>query len=275
MNKSLGEFKDGFYSSQEITDEMYFDDVERLNASTIKVILNKGVEAIRYGSKTSKAMEFGHAFHMVLLEEDKFHNTYGIAMEKGTTKSGKAERANIISSGLKVITESDCQLIKDMKDSLMLHDEAREIYMGESVNEGVVLFTIYGVQCKAKIDHFSEKGITDIKTAADPSFDEFNRDIFKYGYDISMRFYQKAMFSVLHEELLLRIIAIGKEKPQIVEVYDFDDHDFKTVDSVIKRACELWRLKANGSYVKDTRKTHQPEVQPWITTKRERFINTY
>ena len=189
------------------------------------------------------AMAFGSAYHMYLLEPEKFEQRYYIfdddkiylvLIGEGfksprSTKQYKEwmESEMRLIGDRKTIEKSDFQKIKDMKDKLMSHYYCRALLTGGEAEFSITgnLQTVEGdIKLKARPDYIKQNKhfIIDLKTTADASADMFSKSAADNDYHI-----QAALYSDLMEMLTgdgrgwtFFFIAQEKKKPYAFNIFE-------------------------------------------------------
>lgn len=168
----------------------------------------------------------GNAVHTLALEPAEFDKRFyviedGIRRDK-RTDSFKAEidRAN----GRKMITAKDYSHINGMANSLRADKMAMAILSRKGLIEASILWhdEEYNMPLKARPDFLGDDGlIVDLKTADSSRPNDFYRNAFDYGYDISValttRAYQ-ALYGKNPENYVF--VVVEKKPPYPVTVYD-------------------------------------------------------
>jgi hypothetical protein len=155
----------------------------------------------------TKALDFGTAFHCLLLEPDEFTNRYVIepAINK-RTDAGKEEAAAFAESvkdlGQTIISDNDLKKLKLMRGSVFSHPTARELMSMNGVAEHSVFWTDEetGASCRCRPDWLVEdkKIIVDLKTAAD--FSRIQRAFEDYRYFVQDPFYRAGLKAVTGDD---------------------------------------------------------------------------
>ena len=166
-----------------ITDVEYFSRKEISN-SDLKLI-DKSISHFlnKNDMETTANMNFGKAFHALLLEETKFYEQFIVApadMDR-RTKEGKATYQALLDSGREIITAQEWNELNQLKQNVLAHPIARNILIGAEF-EGAITGEIDGVPMRAKIDIVNKGYIVDLKTCQDASKSAFMRSIGQFSY---------------------------------------------------------------------------------------------
>jgi len=147
--------------------------------------------------ETSRTMEFGTAFHALVLEPKEFFNRYLIADGPINPKTGDPYGATSqkyqewrAEQSKDIISTNEYQLLCVMGDAVDAHKGAYSLLQGaqtEVTLRGQISDTI---TAQARIDAYQNKDgiITDLKTTSD--IDGFERDVARYGYLYQVAFYR-------------------------------------------------------------------------------------
>ncbi len=202
--------------------EYYADNSYVTNSMLTK--LNKGPGHLQHylngGVEDSPALNFGKAFHLYILERDKYDTD--VAVFFGKTRRGKEWESFAESNvGKTIISYKEALKIEQMGKSLFSKKAIRES-LTDSGNtyESVAIGNINNTPCKGKADIVNKnKGmIIDLKTTQSVNPADFRRSCYKYGYHRQAYFY-KELFQA--KEFLF--ICIEKEPPYAVGIFHTSD----------------------------------------------------
>jgi hypothetical protein len=158
-------------------------------------------------NEKTKALDFGTAFHCLLLEPDEFTKRYIIEpVINKRTNTGKEEAAafaeSVKESGQTIISDDDLKKLKLMRGSVFSHPTARGLMDLSGVAEHSVFWTDEetGASCRCRPDFLcqKEKIIIDIKTAAD--FSRIQRSFEDYRYFVQDPFYRAGLKAVTGDD---------------------------------------------------------------------------
>lgn len=221
----------GIYTAEELSNEQYhshpaisksgLDQVNRSPAH-YKAWLEEP-------SKETPALVFGSAFHMAILEPEKFKQTYisnpGINRR---TKAGKAEWDALMASGVTVLPDDDFRAIEGMRASLFEHPISRTLIVeSEHETSGIWRNIEYEVDVKCRPDIWHEgKGIiADLKSTNDAREESFGKSSYVYRYDVQAAFYRDIWYNLTHQPVrAFLFIAVEKEPPYAVKVHNVPPH---------------------------------------------------
>lgn len=186
--------------------------------------------------ETSPALDFGGAFHVALLEPERFVDTYTTmprfddlrgANGRGTTKAYKEAVAAWRESNADKtpLSAEDMTTIERMVASVRAHPLASKM-----IRDGIPEVTLRwrdestGLECRARADYYvrSRKMVVDVKTSRDASFTEFRRSVVNYRYHVQDALYRAAFGAVGEPIQHFVFVVIEKTPPYAVAVYTLD-----------------------------------------------------
>jgi len=178
--------------------------------------------------KDTPALAFGRAFHMAILEPEKFSSAY-VEMPKfdGRTKEGKASRAawEAQHSDAEPLLFDDMLTITAMSESVRRHPLASQM-----IREGQAELTLAWkdeetwLSCKSRLDYYVEPlaMIVDVKSTENASWDDFRRDVAKYGYHVQDALYRSAALALDMPVQHFVLLAVEKSPPYAVATFTLD-----------------------------------------------------
>jgi len=123
------------------------------------------------------------------------------------------------------------------------------------------------VLCRSMLDHRSGGVIYDLKTTADASADAFGRSVAKYGYDVQVAAYSRAV-AALDPDLAGRVeflfVAVELDEPHAVAVYRPAGDVFEIGARRWERALETWAACRRSGIWPDY-SAAAGDRYPWIT----------
>jgi exodeoxyribonuclease VIII len=206
--------------------ETYFA-IEAISQSGAGKILKSPMHYItdrRKQKPPTETMIFGSAVHAGVLEPETFAQRVVVAPEfNKRTTVGKIgwESFRQANAGKITLTVDDYHRAQRCIDAVLSHPGARRMLDGAIVETS--LFWIdgkYKVPCKARLDIRSHGGITDLKTTADASPEEFAKSIANYGYTIqSAHYFSGAEHTLDATPEFFIFIAVESQEPHAVALY--------------------------------------------------------
>jgi exodeoxyribonuclease VIII len=181
----------------------------------------------------SSAMEFGTAFHTLLLEPHLLSDNYFIHPEQTLLKEIGRERYDDYKYRLNeaetlnksILTYNQFENLLNMQESLYANEKAKELI------EGAIYESSYfaqdkesGLMIKAKPDILHRRIYVDLKTCENASASAFQRDMVSYGNHIQAAMVKDAVLSNTGHEIYACInICVEKTYPYSVGIYIIDE----------------------------------------------------
>ena len=221
-----------------------YHDSEALSASGAKTIAMKSLAHFKYGEvKHSPAFDLGTATHTLILEPHMKKSVWcGPASRRGKEWTQLKEDAD--AEGAVLLTESDYDQANKMAEAVLSNAAAAEYLSGDLVVEASMFAhdSIYNVDLRARPDGWRKDiaAVVDIKTTIDPSPEGFARQIGNFGYHIQDQFYRRVMTLNGVEIDRFIFIAVGKEAPHTVGVYELDWRTLDEGKAAVKYALEQY-----------------------------------
>ena len=80
-----------------------------------------------------------------------------------------------------------------------------------------------GIQCKARPDAWAGALVIDLKTSASANHRDFQKSVFKYGYDIQAAIIKMGLASINTSLEKFVFLAVEKEPPYAIGIYVLDE----------------------------------------------------
>ena len=221
----MKEIKIELLKDEHVTDKNYFQDHMYITNSRLKLFMDKCSRFFEYTNDNplpvTKAMRFGSAFHMLVLEYKEFSKHYAVepdGIDKRTTLGkNMALKFNDSLKGREAISYKDYSLMQSMNTHLKANkhyslledcDEFEKIYLWKNLNQSIL--------CKGKLDAINtkKKYIVDLKTTMNANPSVFSDTIIERKYHMQAAFYCDALG---YKDYY--IYAIEKSKPHCMCVY--------------------------------------------------------
>ena len=221
-----------------------YHESEALSASGAKTIAMKSLAHFKYGEqKHSPAFDLGTSVHTLVLEPHMKKNVWcGPAARRGKEWTQLKEDAE--AQGAVLLTESDYEQASKMADAVLSNAAAAEYLSGDLVVEASMFAhdSIYNVDLRARPDGWRKDiaAVVDIKTTIDPSPEGFARQVANFGYHIQDAFYRRVLTLNGIEIDRFIFIAVGKEAPYAVGVYELDWRTLDEGKAAVKYALEQY-----------------------------------
>jgi exodeoxyribonuclease VIII len=227
----MTEPKIGIFS--DISNEQYHQGIGGLSASGLK-LLAQSPKHFRYAShEETPAMRRGTATHCAVFEPDRFAAEYVAAppIDK-RTKDGKAQWAELESSGKIVLSEGDYADVAGMAEAVRAHSLAGALVSGGTAEQSV--FWEHGVTVdgeeetilmKCRPDYIKPLSdgyvVVDLKTTTDAR--RFDRAVMDFGYGIQAAHYMRGMnTTALGAPGGFIFVVVESANPYGVMIYEVD-----------------------------------------------------
>lgn len=187
-------------------------------------------------AEEGRALDFGGAFHVALLEPERFADTYTLMPRfdehrdragKGSTKAFKEAVAawRELNADKRTLDAEDMSTIERMVASVRAHPLASAM-----IRDGLPEVTLRwrdeetGLECRARADYYvrARRMVVDVKTSRDASFDEFRRSVVNYRYHVQDALYRGAFAAVGEPIQHFVFVVVEKAPPYAVAVYTLD-----------------------------------------------------
>ena len=202
-----------------------------IGSSTLKTLATKTPLHLKEQfRKESAAFDFGTALHLAVLEP---HKDQLIVCGPEDRRGNKWKELKEVcdAEGQLLLTSSDYEAVFAAKDSVFKNELAASLLSGK-VEAEVSLFhqdEQTGLRCKIRPDIYSHTAnvIIDLKTCVSASSHAFSKSIADYGYHIQCAFYERIWNEFHGVEINgFYFMAVEKEPPYAVAVYELDDESF-------------------------------------------------
>lgn len=221
-----------------------------LSSSGIKHLLKSPAHylaSLQVPREPTPSMEFGTLFHMSILEPMLFEDKVMPMPELNLrTKDGKAQKAELESTGKKLVDAKTFDKIRKMQKSIF-NNWIADTYLLDTrlMKEYTLITDLDGKHHKAKPDGIlpSQRTVIDVKTVADASEYKFQNAILNFGYHIQAAHYLNVCRRLGLEVDNFVFIAVETEPPYTCAVFDlsaeFLDYGHKLCEKAYKIYKEL------------------------------------
>jgi hypothetical protein len=203
-----------------------------------------------FEQEDKKPLEFGKAAHMLVLGEEGFASRYVLRPAKAPgDPEGRAWNANnnFCKAWLKeqdkagriVITDTEIQHIRFMRDSLQRHDAIKAQILNGRIERSI--FNKHGsIWLKSRPDVFpvDSGDFVDLKTAASVDDDSLSKAIFNHGYHVQAGLLRMIVREVLGADAFTSFTFVFVEKlpPYDVRVKELKGEDIDLGEMQARRA---------------------------------------
>jgi len=214
-----------------------------LGSTSLKTLATKTPAHWLYDSthpKTSDAFTLGTAAHSLILEDDASQFVV-VDAANWLTKDAKAAKAEALAANKVPLLIKEFQQVQAMRDSVMRHKRARELFTGHRA-EASVFWDEDGLALKCRPDawHDGER-LVDLKTARDANPNTFGKTAAEYGYHQSAAHYIDGVKEVTGEELPFHFVLVEKTEPYLVSVVELDTEAVNIGRQLNDRAKRIYR----------------------------------
>lgn len=216
--------------------------VDALNSGLIKTTYyeNMGIAKAKRDDQKSdtKALIFGRAFHLKILEPQKYDD----AICEMQTKAGKKEIEEALNADLLPLNVDELESLDGMAKAIKQSPIQDYLEMMDAVEQDLYWTDKKtGLKCKARVDGYAKPDeklghigfVGDIKTCATAHPKDFARDAAKYSYFIQAQWYRNAAKEVLGIDVPFYFFCVEKTKPYATGIFDIDDMDLVYAQNII------------------------------------------
>lgn len=182
--------------------------------------------------RETKALEFGHKFHLAVLEPERYAMETAPALTIPRRKNvDKAAHAAYLeaNAGKYIITEKERVTIEAMQAAVYAHPTARAIVEATGQNEVGIVWDDEktGIRCKARTDMLREwveyPWVWDLKTTDDASPRELSKDIYNFKYHEQAALYVDGLAALGQDGIRYGLLVVEKTPPYGVVTRELDD----------------------------------------------------
>jgi hypothetical protein len=212
--------------------EMPFAEYRAFNAvniSRLKLMLKSPKHFKLQPERDSDTFAVGRSVHTMVLQPETYPLLYAVWPQENGRRYGKKWNEFLeANDGKEVVREQDYKLhlaigravTDDGAAGKMLDISGRD---GGRPEVSIMWEVDDLYQCKARLDWLDSDFIFDLKTTGSVKPDDFARDAHKYGYNLQAAWYQTAAFMATGERLPFKIVAVEKEPPHDVAVFNLSE----------------------------------------------------
>ena len=189
--------------------------------------------------KSSDAFDFGTAVHSLILEGDE--SGVGVwNFPAWTTKAAREAREESRAAGKIPMLEKDWQQVEAIRDAVMAHPVARELFTGHLAEQSV-FWDEDGLMLKCRPDAWQPGLLIDLKTCASADPNEFGKVAHSFGYHQSAAHYIDGVKAATGEELPFHFVLVEKTDPYLVSVVELDWEAVNIGRGLNERAKRVYR----------------------------------
>lgn len=178
------------------------------------------------------AMEFGTAFHTMILEPNLFGDRYFVLPQKVYKKDNpelyaknKELEEEAETTSKKVLSQKDFQTLYNMEVSLFHNERASQLLSGAIYESSYFWLDEHsGLMVKSRPDILHPNLYVDLKTTDDASPEGFQRSMVKGGYHIQAAMARDGVMALKRDKLDACInICVETKPPHCIGIYIIDE----------------------------------------------------
>ena len=244
-----------------------FDDYLKIDAVSNSGLglIEKSPAHFRAGfQEKSASLDLGSLTHTLILEPNEFSDRYIVADLDRRTKAGKEKAAELAETGKEVISPALYDTASRMRDSVMNHTVARDLF-SQGEPEVSMVGEIDEVAVKGRIDWLRGDGlIVDLKTTALASIEGFTSSVWKYGYCRQNSLYT----DLLSQERPVTdfwFVCVESAPPYAVAVHSLSESFINLGRAKYRKALAIYKeCKASDCWPGYSDEVSVLEPKPWM-----------
>lgn len=224
-----------------------YREADGLSFSMLKILSQKSPAHLRayiHGEKkpATDAMRMGSLTHSFILEPETAKG-FVVRPEgmKFTTKEGQAWKQ--AHEAMTIISQDDLKALKGMAEAVHSHPIAKRMLCGGEAEQSLFSRDSSGLMRKGRLDYLQTKGnvVVDLKTCSDASPLEFGKNVANYFYLGQAYYYLKLCQLCGLEKDTFAFIAVEKEAPYAVAVYQPPDDWLEAAGKIVEADVQRYR----------------------------------
>lgn len=189
--------------------------------------------------KHSDAFTIGTAAHSLILEDDTTSIVH-VDADNWLTKAAKEAKSAALADGKQPLLTKEWLQVVGMRDAVMAHPVARELFTGHKAEESV-FWSEDGLELKCRPDAWKPGQLVDLKTTVNADPREFGKTAYNFGYHQSAAHYQDGVHAVTGELLPFTFVLVEKTAPYLVSVVTLDPEALASGRELNDRAKRIYR----------------------------------
>ena len=239
-----------------------------LSSSGAKTIALQSLADYKHGErKETTAMLMGSAAHTLVFEPNQADTIW----QWDGRRAGKEYnefKESADEAGAIILNTKEYDQVNRMAEAVRANPAAAELLSGELVCEASVFAQdpLTGVELRARPDGWRTDiaCVLDLKTTIDPSPEGVAKQTANLGYHIQESFYRRVMELDGHEVDRFIFIAVGKDAPYKVGIYELDAQSLNEGDAAVQYALEQYAIaQANNEWGYDYGDLTTIRIPPW------------
>lgn len=225
----------------QVTSEDYHSD-PALGSTSLKTLATRTPAHWKWESEHpvhKDAYDIGTLAHSLILEGDESkHRVIDVDDKRGNKWTIPANEAR--EEGLIPLTPKEWASIVGMRDSVMAHPDARQLFTGHRAEESV-FWEEDGLALKCRPDAWQPNTLADLKTGRSADPNEFGKTAAEYGYHQSAAHYIDGVKQLTGEELPFPFVLVEKTEPYYVSVVQLDESSIDIGRQLNHRAKRIYQ----------------------------------
>lgn len=226
-----------------------------VGSSTLKTVHSKSPLHAKTGSSiSSKAADYGTAFHVAILEPERFEKDVVCGPEDRRGNRWKDLLAENV--GKTVLVQSEYEDCCAARDALWKSATIQGLLGKKKYAERSIFWRDEetGLMLKARPDfETTDCTIVDLKTTVSARCRSFENDAFKYCYHIQEAHYLEGMNNVEFDTYNFVFLAVEKSNPFAWTIFEYDDASRVEAKRQWRNALNLWAIcKEHNDYLSYT-----------------------
>ena len=259
-----------------------YEAVDGANYSRLKLFERSAahvLEATIHPQAPTPALELGQHIHVAFLEPERLERDYAVApkIDRRFT-AGKAEwkafeEAN---AGKELLSAENWELVRGIRDSAWSQPLVAELLRGKGHCEAAAVWEHErtGLACKGLIDrvtvHDGWTWAIDVKSTPNAAPGPFAAACARYQYHAQAAFYLGGLHALAPARRRFAWIAVEKEPPYAVAVYEPDEAALLAGETLIERWLDQYAAaKASGHWPGFPQKVQRLELPRWALREGE------
>ncbi len=262
------------------TNVINYNSVQALNSSSIKQVTKSewhmdlalaNIKIEDEDAEPNRAFDFGTAFHLRVLEPEKFNSqiwtrrdSFGRIAYKDWDKRKKEEKEeweeqSFLKKDMIYIKADEMRNLENMYEVLMEHPDINTLVNAPGHVETTYVWNtefpyengVKKLNCKGRSDKvIDETCFIDVKTTKDSSEFWFGKDFFKYAYEIQAAFYMDGYEKLFGKKINFIFAVINKTEPYFANCFKVKSSTYeKGRKSYFEKVAKYIEYKENPTLI--------------------------
>ena len=220
---------------QDVPNSTYHSEWDAISKSELSELSRSPAHLVAYRAEErpvtpqrQRIFDIGTATHTAILEPHLFGKTVAVRPPGNANSNAfKETKAAMLAEqpALVLLTEKDYRMVGEMSQAVHAHPTAGPLVLAcQSEVSAIWTDAETGIRCRGRADAWVPKVniIGDLKTTKNAARELFRRDVFNYGYYLQAAYYLRGWAALGHTDVSYVVVAIEKDPPYAVAVYEFD-----------------------------------------------------